>query len=692
MRYQLGAAVMACVFLTGCGRTTQSAGSANIELLDPVQASDNVEKAQYRHLYEYDTCMGVVYPDTGCYAFSTDVTFDHFARFPGEYVEAGEVLAYADDTALVKQEEQLEETLEGLRESYENDLKELEDRIEEKQTLIDQKREWAQIAQGEESVLEQIETLELELAGINSEYENRQQLYTLDCDYYTAQLEELREQGTQTTVTASRSGVVAALGEYQKGDWIPADTAVVATADESAKRIRCDYITEEEFDQAARVYAVVNGEQYEVEYIPYEAEEYRRIVMTGKIAYARYELKDPENRISYGAMAVLVIIHEEEAEALSVPVTSLHTDEGGSYVYVVKNGENVKTYVEEGFSDDVYTQIVSGIEPGDDILLPAYSAYGDQTAVLKKEQFSGDFDSSGYVVYPDYEVVTYDLTYGEGQFAQYEVQRYDTVQKGDLVATITVQGDELLIREKELRLQRLQERLEDLDEKAKDPEAELTTKQRENIYDRMLVLLENIEELSTEIEEVRTDYETTQLYATADGIVIWINEKEPGEALTESENLVFIASPDTCYLQISNTTQALNYGDAMCIHYTDANGREAVAQTKVLTLTTDALSGELRSEQAYLQLPDEVLAYLEEVGRQGGGYYEQLRVTGNPRTVSNVLMVPKKAVFTQAGQTYVYVRQADGTIVAQSFIAGGYDVEYYWVAEGLEEGITICWE
>lgn len=129
----------------------------------------------------------------------------------------------------------------------------------------------------------------------------------------------------------------------------------------------------------------------------------------------------------------------------------------------------------------------------------------------------------------------------------------------------------------------------------------------------------------------------------------------------------------------------------MQMHYIDGNGQEAVVQTEVLTVNTEALSGELRCEQAYLRLPEEVLSYLEQVEEQGG-YHEQLRVTGTPRTVSGVILIPKKAVFVEAGQTYAYVRNADGTVTARSFIAGGYDVEYYWVVEGLEEGMTICWE
>ena len=67
-------------------------------------------------------------------------------------------------------------------------------------------------------------------------------------------------------------------------------------------------------------------------------------------------------------------------------------------------------------------------------------------------------------------------------------------------------------------------------------------------------------------------------------------------------------------------------------------------------------------------------------------------MTGNPRKVSGVVLVPSKAVFVKAGQTYVYVMDDYGRVTAKSFIAGGHDVNNYWVIEGIEEGMTICLE
>ena len=62
------------------------------------------------------------------------------------------------------------------------------------------------------------------------------------------------------------------------------------------------------------------------------------------------------------------------------------------------------------------------------------------------------------------------------------------------------------------------------------------------------------------------------------------------------------------------------------------------------------------------------------------------------REMDNVLLVPKAAVTEQNGHTYVNVVQEDGSVVARSFIAGGSDMEYYWVIDGLEEGMKLCYK
>ena len=52
----------------------------------------------------------------------------------------------------------------------------------------------------------------------------------------------------------------------------------------------------------------------------------------------------------------------------------------------------------------------------------------------------------------------------------------------------------------------------------------------------------------------------------------------------------------------------------------------------------------------------------------------------------------EKAVTEKNGNTYVSVVKENGEIVAQRFVAGGYNANNYWVVEGLTEGMEICLE
>ena len=116
---------------------------------------------------------------------------------------------------------------------------------------------------------------------------------------------------------------------------------------------------------------------------------------------------------------------------------------------------------------------------------------------------------------------------------------------------------------------------------------------------------------------------------------------------------------------------------------------------KVVTSGAAGLTAGLKSEAAYIKLPQEVLDVIVENTLQGNtDYYRnsQFEVRTEIRKMSNVLLIPKQAVKEKNGNTYVYIKNSDGTVTAQSFIAGGSNQTEYWVLEGLEEGMTICLE
>lgn len=86
-----------------------------------------------------------------------------------------------------------------------------------------------------------------------------------------------------------------------------------------------------------------------------------------------YEIKitfsSPDLNIKDGLSAMVYITTAEKHDVLTVPIESIATENGNSYVVLVlPNGKTKKQFVHIGISSDNYTEILSGIKEGDKIL------------------------------------------------------------------------------------------------------------------------------------------------------------------------------------------------------------------------------------------------------------------------------------------------------------------------------------
>ena len=76
--------------------------------------------------------------------------------------------------------------------------------------------------------------------------------------------------------------------------------------------------------------------------------------------------KDGILRIGMTTQNELLIANVEDA--IIVPSIGIKKDENGTFVYVLKDGKAVKTAVKTGIKDNLDTQIISGINEGDEII------------------------------------------------------------------------------------------------------------------------------------------------------------------------------------------------------------------------------------------------------------------------------------------------------------------------------------
>ncbi|CAN5232641.1 HlyD family efflux transporter periplasmic adaptor subunit [soil metagenome] len=90
---------------------------------------------------------------------------------------------------------------------------------------------------------------------------------------------------------------------------------------------------------------------------------------SGVVTYNEYiTLVSPPPTIHSGMTASAIIQTDKKDNVLKVPTTAIQTTDGVSTVDVMKNGQVSSVEVETGIADDTYTEIISGLTEGEEIV------------------------------------------------------------------------------------------------------------------------------------------------------------------------------------------------------------------------------------------------------------------------------------------------------------------------------------
>lgn len=739
-----GTALFLCSALllsfSGCGALPAFSGKAEgkdgirpgensgdeIELVEPLTLPEGWESVEYRNFYDAEVYDAAVYPYTEEYSFSIDVTLDHFNYFPGESVKKGDALVYADLEGIDEAIETMEEQLLSMEEDYleyksevEESLEEPEDEVERLEDILNAYQE-AEPAMyeaaapaevpvspgdapggedagntGERTVTEAYKKWKDEYTDFEGQYRilahqnnvarlelsNRTALYELDHAYQAKKLEELKAQRRNYILTSSMAGEVSAVTLKEAGSRIPKAEAVVAVSDNSRKLVKCDYISSSVIRNAEEIYVVVNGARYEAEYQPYTSAEYSALSSRGETAVSTFKLAEDAD-VSIGDYAVVVVLKKGKKGVLSVPNEAIHREGAEKYVYLRGNDGKEMVFVETGMSDGAYTEITSGLKEGDQVLVSNPTTAGTGRLTLEKTTYSSHYNGNGSFYYPEIYQIENPVAYGTAHFVDYEVELYQYVKKGDTIATIYVEGDQIALTRYQLQLTRLKERLAEwLEENGEADPKDLEDRQ------------EPIRELEELISEINRDYAAVKITAPQSGIVTQLADHKEKDELRKEEVLGQIADANNCYVVVEGSDM-LYYGNQVTVYYQDREGQEKEVEGKVVNLSGDGVGNALRTSYALIQIPPDVAGEMTASAMQGDFWNRQglFRVVTEARKMENVILVPRKAVKTIQLVPYVQTADPDGGIVARTFLAGGSDRDYYWIVDGLSEGEELCLE
>lgn len=94
------------------------------------------------------------------------------------------------------------------------------------------------------------------------------------------------------------------------------------------------------------------------------------------------ELSDPTGRLRPGMFGRFDIVYDRREQAVLVPVESVLIEDGEASVFVVTDGEAQRRSVEVGYRNNGHYEIVSGIEPGESVVVTGQASLKSGARVL----------------------------------------------------------------------------------------------------------------------------------------------------------------------------------------------------------------------------------------------------------------------------------------------------------------------
>lgn len=697
--------VLAVSMLGGCKDKSDS-GSEEIELIEPVGVTNDYARVTRRDLSTVKILNGKVVPKTIEVHFPTPQNFKSYGALPGTDVNSGDTLVYASTESIDKQIEALEEKMSDDLENYTEYITEARQRLAEYKFDVDF---YGKIVDNFESMTEAEKKnyggrgYDAEYAAYHSDYthsvasyerteqdiKERTDNYELDSDFDKKSLNRLKNKRADVLANTKTSGTVVAINFFYENDYITKDVPVGAVGDFNNLEVKTELIYSGDIKRASRVFAIVNGERYECIYKEKNAEQsdsadYSDTAATQTNSYSTFLLADPEKKVKAGDYAVIVVISHEKNDVLCVPKDAVSSDADGSYVYVFDGEKTNYTPVKIGLTSGMFTEIVSGLNEGDQVVSDFKIEPGKRTAELETGTVSASFSQNGYIYYSKTEWVTNPVEYGVTYIDEMLVKQYERVEKGQVIAKIHVSSDDINIRRKERTLLRANEDLAAL------------VKDNEGNKNKKLIAAQNeyIADLQEIINDMKKDAVCVEIIAPYSGIITDRIRFEEGDILQKDARVVQISSEDDCFVYVEDESGQLSCGNQVEISFEDAAGTKQVVPGDVVTVAPCAISSGLNNSISLIKVSPEDMGLMaaSNQGMDGWWMRSHFTVKAQIRAMDNVVLVPKSAVKVDGGVNYVKIIDENNNPDYVSFIPGGSDSSNYWVADGLYEGMKICLE
>ena len=495
------------------------------DLEEPAASNASYQQVTYGNIGTTNVLLGTAVPKEYGQAYEANVTVTKILVEPGDTVEKGDVLAYADvDEASASRKAKQQEL------SHENTVYELNQKINQLQQdkLANQQKQQdtAENNIQEEDDMQESATenntqeTEAEAEDITSQIAVLQENSRYDTKLHEYRVQKLNEEIAALdaliadgTLKANHSGEVVYTKSLTVNRKAGAgeNVAIVADTEDLAIELKDVTVQNYKYKDVSEKYMLQSGERVPVTEREYSTDE----LVLAKINnnYPNVLIEKPEGVELKAGELYPIYFEEKKAEhVLLVGNDSLYQEDGETYVYV-KAGDDTreKRKVTAGAADDHNTQITDGLAEGE-------AVYYEIT-----ERMPSDY-TEYMVERSDFQVENHGLKYGradknarvyltekEGEIVKIAVEKDAEVKKGDLLYIIDTGEGKAAITEA-----------------ANAIETENTTYQKQQAdYDAQLIELQNATDsvsdydrqiitLQKEVAEADHSYTLQQLQAAYD--------------------------------------------------------------------------------------------------------------------------------------------------------------------------------
>lgn len=182
----------------------------------------------------------------------------------------------------------------------------------------------------------------------------------------------LNEEKAAGMIYAESDGAVISAAA-KEGDWIQAEQTVVTVIDPNSVYIAISPDDKKDFKMDTAVDIKLNGEIYEgvvfmtPDDIPEEEDNDYGIEFSSKYVYVKFKDNPPENCVNVLCDVILVL--EKRENVVVIANNIIKTVNGEKVVYLLKDGKKVEAKVEIGLQNGSQSEIVSGVNEGDEIVI-----------------------------------------------------------------------------------------------------------------------------------------------------------------------------------------------------------------------------------------------------------------------------------------------------------------------------------